>query len=60
MEASSLISEIQKALFQWYDFSKDAKIYTYTQNTVEEQQGKKFDYIVSKADLETHKNPLIF
>jgi len=60
MKAEEFITAVQNALFQWYAFPADAEIYTFDKNTVSDQKGKKFDYILSKADLETYEDPQKF
>lgn len=60
MRTNELIETIQNTLFQWYDFPIDADVYWYNRETVGLQQGKKYDYILSKADIETYENPLEF
>lgn len=60
METNELIESIHNALFQWYDFPKGADIYFFDKETIALQQGKKYDYIISKTDIESYEKPTEF
>ena len=54
--SAELINEIQKSIFKWYDFKRNASILFVDE--VKELPQKKFDYIVSIATLEKIINPI--
>lgn len=57
IQTNELIKSIQDSLFQWYDFPQGVDIYIYDKKTLPLQKGKKYDFILSKADMETYENP---